>query len=70
MDQKAEKALKFLREIKSVAFATVNRGEPAVRIADVMLFEEDGLYFLTARGKPYYRELKENLYFSVSVDTL
>ena len=33
MDQKAEKALRFLREIKSVAFATVNNGEPAVRIA-------------------------------------
>jgi len=69
MNQTAKKALRFLREIKSVAFATVNNGAPAVRIADVMLFEEDGLYFLTARGKPYYRELKENLYFPVSVDT-
>ena len=65
MDQIAEKALKFLREIKSVAFATVNSGEPAVRIADVMLFEEDGLYFLTARGKPYYRELKEHLRLAI-----
>jgi uncharacterized pyridoxamine 5'-phosphate oxidase family protein/NAD-dependent dihydropyrimidine dehydrogenase PreA subunit len=60
MDETAEKALKFLREIKSVAFATVNKGEPAVRIADVMLLEKDGLYFLTAGGKPYYRQLEDN----------
>jgi uncharacterized pyridoxamine 5'-phosphate oxidase family protein len=58
MDQTAKKALKLLRQIKSVAFSTVNDAEPAVRIADVMLAEEDGLYFLTARGKPYYRQLQ------------
>lgn len=60
MDKKAKNALNFLRKIKSVAFATVNNGKPDVRIADVMLVEEDGIYFLTARGKPYYRQLKEN----------
>ena len=59
MDQTTDKALKLLREIKSVAFATVNNGEPAVRIADVMIVENDGLYFLTARGKPFFKQLKE-----------
>lgn len=59
MDQTTKKAFKLLRDVKSVAFATVNNGEPAVRIADVMLAEEDGLFFLTARGKPYYKQLKE-----------
>lgn len=59
MDQKARDALKFLRGIKSVAFATVDGGRPAVRIVDVMLVDEAGLYFLTARGKPFYRQLKE-----------
>jgi len=57
MDDTARRALTFLRAIKSVAFATVNNGAPAVRIADVMLVKEDGLYSLTARGKSYYRQL-------------
>lgn len=59
MDSTAREALKFLREIKSVAVATVNKGEPAVRIADVMLVEDESLYLITARGKPYYAQLKE-----------
>lgn len=54
-----EEPLEFLRNIKSVSVATVNNGSPAVRIADVMLHEDDKLYFLTARGKPYYKQLKE-----------
>ena len=60
MDQAARKALKLLREVKSVTFATVNNGEPAARIIDVMLVEEDGLYFLTARGKAFYEQLRKN----------
>jgi uncharacterized pyridoxamine 5'-phosphate oxidase family protein/NAD-dependent dihydropyrimidine dehydrogenase PreA subunit len=59
MDQTTKKAFNLLREVKSVAFATVNKGEPDVRIADVMIVGEDGLYFLTARGKPYFKQLKE-----------
>jgi uncharacterized pyridoxamine 5'-phosphate oxidase family protein len=58
MDKTAQKALKLLREIKSVTFATVNKGEPAARIIDVMLVKKDGLYFLTARGKSFYHQLK------------
>ena len=58
MDQASRKALKMLREIKSVTFATVNNGEPAARIIDIMLVKEDGLYFLTARGKLFYHQLK------------
>lgn len=60
MNESARRALNLLREVKSVAFATVNNGEPAVRIVDVMLVEEDGLYFCTARGKLFYRQLKGN----------
>ena len=48
----------LLREMKDVAFATVSEdGTPRSRIIDVMLVEEDKLYFLTARGKDFYREL-------------
>lgn len=60
MDQTTKKAFKLLRDVKSIAFGTVNNGEPAGRIIDVMLAEEDGLYFLTARGKRFYKQLKEN----------
>jgi len=60
MDEIAKKALKLLREIKSVTFATVNDGEPAARIIDVMFVDEDGLYFISARGKSFYRQLKAN----------
>jgi len=60
MDENTQRAFKLLREVKSVAVATLNKGKPDIRIADVMLAQEDGLYFVTARGKPYYRQIKEN----------
>lgn len=58
MDSTVNKAFKLLREIKSISVATINNDAPDVRIADVMLAEEDGLYFITARGKPYYKQIK------------
>ncbi|MBW2029613.1 MAG: 4Fe-4S binding protein [Deltaproteobacteria bacterium] len=60
MDEVSRKALKLLREIKSVTFATVKDREPAARIIDVMFVEEGGLYFVTARGESFYRQLKAN----------
>jgi len=59
MDETARRALGLLRAVKSVTFATVNDGEPASRIIDVVLIDNDGLYFLTARGKEFYRQLQE-----------
>lgn len=53
----AEKCLQILREIKDVAFATVENGLPQVRIIDVMLAESEKLYFCTARGKDFYNQL-------------
>ena len=44
MDQMTRRALQFLRKIKSVSFATVNNGEPAVQVADVMLVGKDGIF--------------------------
>lgn len=32
---------------------------PQVRIIDVMLVEDEEIYFLTARGKPFYKQLLE-----------
>ncbi len=41
--------LEILRELKSVTFASVEDGKPQARIIDVMLVEDDKLYFMTAR---------------------
>lgn len=52
------KCLKILRDIKDVAFATVDKnGFPQVRIIDVMIVEDDKLYFCTARGKDFYKQI-------------
>lgn len=61
----AADCFKILREIKDTSMATVGKdGTPRVRIIDTMLIESDGegdrLYFLTARGKDFYKELMAN----------
>lgn len=54
----AADCLRILREIKDVAFATVDaNGDPQIRIIDVMLVENDKLYFCTARGKAFYEQI-------------
>jgi len=59
MNKLTHRAFTLLREVKSISVATVHNGTPEVRIADVMLANEDGLFFITARGKPYYKQLKD-----------
>ena len=59
--------LQELRKIKDVAFATVDsEGRPQVRIIDVMLANEETIYFCTARGKAFYHQLCEGGYVAVS----
>ena len=54
----AQDCLEILRSVKDAAFATVDgKGCPQVRTIDVMLVEEEKLYFCTARGKDFYRQL-------------
>ena len=54
----AQICLEILRNIKDVAFATVDEeGLPQIRMIDVMLVEDHRLYFCTARGKDFYRQL-------------
>lgn len=66
----ARDCFRILREIKDVSFATVDqKGRPQIRIIDIMLAEEEKLYFLTARGKDFYRELMERPYVAVSAMT-
>ena len=58
----AKTYLKYIaEEIHSAVFATVDReGRPVTCAIDIMDWAEDGLYFLTAKGKRFYQRLKEN----------
>ncbi len=54
----AQRCLELLREVKDVAFATVDKkGLPQIRMIDVMIVENEKMYFCTARGKDFYCQL-------------
>ncbi|MCB6346809.1 4Fe-4S binding protein [Enterocloster lavalensis] len=54
-------------EIHSTVFATVDEdGLPVTRVIDIMLVDEDSLYFITAKGKEFYRQLMNQRYVAVS----
>ena len=64
---KTSEYLKMMREIKDFSFATIGHdGLPTARIIDVMLVEEDCLYFLTARGKEFYSQLTKQKFAALS----
>ncbi|QEN08241.1 4Fe-4S dicluster domain-containing protein [Oceanispirochaeta crateris] len=57
-------------EIHSVVVATVDEKDlPSTRVIDIMLYDENGLYFLTAKGKVFYKQLMEKSYLSLSAMT-
>lgn len=57
----AKTCIEKLRLIASVSMATVDEnGDPQVRTIGVMHVEDEKIYFLTARGKPFYDELLRN----------
>lgn len=60
--------LKILKEeIHSTVFATVDKeGLPTTRVIDIMLTDEKGLYFITAKGKEFYQQLMEKQYVAIS----
>lgn len=54
-------------EIHSVIVATVdNDGTPITCAIDIMDWNENGLYFLTARGKNFYNRLKQRGYIALT----
>jgi len=59
MSTLTQKAFNILRSIKSVSVATISDGSPSNRIMDVMLAEKNILYFITARGKQIYKQLRK-----------
>lgn len=55
----------IIQEIHTVVMATVDeKGYPITCAIDLMLAENDKLYFLTARGKSFYHRLIQKQYLS------
>lgn len=60
--------LKYLvEEIHSTTVATIGAdGHPQTRVIDMMYYDEEGVYFLTANGKAFYDQLIEQRYIALS----
>ena len=57
----------LVEEFHSAVAATIGaNGLPQTRVIDMMLYDENGVYFLTARGKDFYSQLIEQEYISLS----
>lgn len=55
----------LVNEIHSVIAATVDdNGKPVTCAIDIMDHDESGLYFLTAKGKGFYKRLKNQEYIA------
>ncbi len=46
-------------KIGCCTFATIGNGYPETRIAHFLVWDEEGIYFMTMNTKPFYRQLKE-----------
>ncbi len=57
----------LVERIHSAAVATLaSDGHPQIRTIDMMLWDEEGVYFLTAKGKSFYAQLMQQKYIAVS----
>ena len=57
----------LVEEIHSTIVATIGAdGHPQTRAVDMMYFDEDGIYFLTAKGKAFYEQLMRQQYIALS----
>ena len=58
---------RLVEDIHSATVATIGAdGHPQTRVMDMMLWDEQGVYFLTAKGKAFYRQLMEQRYIALS----
>ena len=60
--------LKILKdETHSVVVATIDdNGLPQTRVIDIMLVDDNSVYFITAKGKEFYHQLMKQEYVSIS----
>ena len=57
----------LVEEIHSTTIATIGAdGHPQTRVIDMMLWDDQGVYFLTAKGKAFYAQLMEQKYIALS----
>ena len=57
----------LVEDIHSAVVATVGAdGHPQTRVIDMMLWDEQGVYFLTAKGKAFYAQLMEQGFIALS----
>lgn len=57
----------LVEDIHSTVVATIDKNDrPVTRCIDMMLCDESGVYFLTAKGKNFYAELMSQKYISLS----
>lgn len=57
----------LVEDIHSTTVATIGAdGHPQTRVIDMMLWDENGVYFLTAKGKAFYTQLMEQQYIALS----
>ncbi len=68
MTMKTKDYLQFLTEyIHTVVMATVDdNGLPVTCAIDIMDYDESGLYFLTAKGKDFYKRLKRDNFVALT----
>lgn len=57
----------LVNHIHSATIATIGMDHhPVTRIIDLMLWDESGVYFLTAKGKAFYTQLMEQKFIALS----
>lgn len=57
----------LVEDIHSTIVATIGSdGHPQTRVIDMMLYDNEGIYFLTAKGKAFYTQLMEQQYIALS----
>ena len=57
----------LVENIHSTTVATIGTdGHPQTRVIDMMLYDEQGVYSLTARGKAFYAQLMEQGFIALS----
>ncbi len=57
----------LVEQIHSTTIATIAMdGHPQTRVIDMMLWDENGVYFLTAKGKAFYAQMMEQKYIALS----
>lgn len=53
--------------IHSTTVSTIgDDGHPQTRVIDMMYYDEKGIYFLTAKGKDFYKQLMRQQYIALS----